>query len=230
MAKTIDTTAFAENRNSSDSNADPVPILDKESELLRQRIKSIVGDEKKRAFARRAGISETALRGYMAGIRKPKREAIECMARAGNANPDWLATGSGERSRKGLIMHTSGGGKTNTSLLAMQTMAGYTVDGATRNTKPISSLIDKLLQPALAALQLVHGDQFKAEPASLQLDYAMNLSALLNELAASTPEHHDPLSVTRLSTDDLASQLRVFLALGWAKTYPPPPSSDAWSW
>lgn len=232
MPKTADTEAFAENRNCSDSNAERVPIPDLESELLCMRIKSVVGEEKKRAFARRAGISDTALRSYISGSRKPKREAIEGIARAGHVSPDWLATGKGEKSRQAYVTLSAGGGKTNTSLLAMQAMAEYKPDTPTRNTKPTPTLIEKLLQPSLAALQLVYGDQFKAEPASLQLDYAMNLSDLLIGLAAGAPDDRSPLDVARLSIDDLAAQLRVFLALGWARSYPPPdiPTNASWAW
>ncbi len=93
MPKTIDTTAIEGNRNSSDSKAPSVPILDEESELLRQRIKEVVGDEPRRAFARRAQLSDTALRDYIEGRRRPKREALEKIARAGMVVGAWLTEG-----------------------------------------------------------------------------------------------------------------------------------------
>lgn len=56
MAKTVDTTGFDQNRNSSDFEQLSVPIRDHESELLQERIKKVVGGRTVRAFARDAKI------------------------------------------------------------------------------------------------------------------------------------------------------------------------------
>ncbi len=61
------------------------------AERLSQSIRSI----SVRSFSRKCGVSETALRAYIAGKSDPSRRALVAMARTAGVSVDWLATGNG---------------------------------------------------------------------------------------------------------------------------------------
>lgn len=61
------------------------------------RLAAMIGDSSVRAFARKAGVSDTFLRQCLAGRTEPTRTKLIALAGAGDANVEWLATGNGPR-------------------------------------------------------------------------------------------------------------------------------------
>jgi transcriptional regulator with XRE-family HTH domain len=61
------------------------------------RLADVIGDSSVRAFARRAGVSDTFLRQCLAGRTEPTRPKILAIAQAGGVSVEWLATGNGTR-------------------------------------------------------------------------------------------------------------------------------------
>lgn len=225
MPKTIDTTELDPNRNSSDSDELPVLILDEESELLRQRIKEVVGEEKVRAFARRAQISATALRNYIEGRRRPKRDAIEKIARTGSVVYAWLLEGRRPKYRHEMTQSMSLGNMQPSNGAAMVMEYSKGIDPAT----PSGTINAQLLQLCLEACKHVHGEAFIKTLADSQILYAADLYNQLVALAnAKAPATHLE-DFCRLDAKALADQLRVFLQMGWAAKFPPPDNAS-WSW
>lgn len=68
---------------------------DGESDGFKNRIKQAMGEEKNRAFARRAGISESGLRQYIKGESLPTLDKLIAIADTARVNLLWLATGEG---------------------------------------------------------------------------------------------------------------------------------------
>lgn len=68
---------------------------------LKDRIRSIVGDEPVAAFARRVGVGESLMRKYLAGS-SPSTENLAAIASAAGVTVDWLATGQGIKSAEEL--------------------------------------------------------------------------------------------------------------------------------
>lgn len=62
------------------------------------RLADVIGSSSVRAFARRAGVSDTFLRQCLAGRTEPTRTKLLAICRAGGVSVEWLATGSGDRS------------------------------------------------------------------------------------------------------------------------------------
>jgi len=56
---------------------------------ISDRIRILIGRQKKREFARNAGISPVSLSRYLSGA-KPNRAALEKMAHAGKRSIDWI--------------------------------------------------------------------------------------------------------------------------------------------
>jgi len=67
------------------------------SDAFPARLKTIVGSESARAFARRADVSDTFLRQCLAGKIEPTRPILVALAAAGDASVGWLATGEGQK-------------------------------------------------------------------------------------------------------------------------------------
>lgn len=86
-----------ENRESQRGRVHTFPIPTEESGNIRMRIKRIIGDEPVAAFARRAHISESTLRDYIADDeakrKKPGMENLSRIASAGGVSIDYLVTG-----------------------------------------------------------------------------------------------------------------------------------------
>ena len=61
------------------------------------RLADVIGDSSVRAFARRAGVSDTFLRQCLAGRTEPTRPKMLAIAEAGSVSVEWLATGQGTR-------------------------------------------------------------------------------------------------------------------------------------
>lgn len=61
------------------------------------RLGELIGDSSVRAFARKAGVSDTFLRQCLAGRTEPTRTKLLALARAGETTVEWLATGGGSR-------------------------------------------------------------------------------------------------------------------------------------
>jgi transcriptional regulator with XRE-family HTH domain len=58
------------------------------------RLEALIGDMSVRAFARRAGVSDTFLRQCLAGRTEPTRTKLLAIAEAGGTTVEWLATGN----------------------------------------------------------------------------------------------------------------------------------------
>lgn len=59
------------------------------------RLAALIGKLSVRAFARKAGVSDTFLRQCLAGRTEPTRTKLLAIARAGATSVEWLATGRG---------------------------------------------------------------------------------------------------------------------------------------
>lgn len=73
-----------------------------ESEAIGRRISEVIGDEARRAFARRSGVSDSALRDYISGKKTPGLDAAIAIASSGGVTVDWLATGRPPKTRAEL--------------------------------------------------------------------------------------------------------------------------------
>lgn len=194
------------NQNSSDSKGAAVPILNDESEQRRLRILECVGEEKIRAFARRAEISEAALRSYLKGLRLPKQSAIAKIARAANKSTDWLTNGRSAHLLKQMAVTVHNQSEQTASL---------SLDG-----NEWSNLTQQLMQPVLEALETIHGERFSQEPAKLQIAYALEFIGLFVSMASCIPKDRNPLAITYMTRDMLNAQIQIFLKLGWISKYP----------
>lgn len=74
-------------------------IQPRESEL-KDRLRSVMGEESQASFARRSGVAESVLRKYLAGA-QPSTDRLVAMADAAGVSIEWLAAGRGSRSRLG---------------------------------------------------------------------------------------------------------------------------------
>jgi len=70
-----------------------------QTDAFSERIKAVIGEESVRNFAQRAGISEGGLRRYLSGNSEPGLSALKGIAKAGDVNIEWLATGEGAKER-----------------------------------------------------------------------------------------------------------------------------------
>lgn len=205
MTETIDTTPSPKNRNSSDSGSDPVPILDEESEQLRLRIKEVVGDRSVRSFADAAGIGPTSLRNYIEGERKPKRPAIEKIAFEAQVSSEWLATGREPKYRNGVSSYAP---------------VGATVLRVMEN-QPLTGLVNPvLLSRCFNACREVHGEDFMKTIMSVQLQYTADFYNQLIAVATAKGGQASLDDFTRLTPEELSSQLRYFIKIGWARKFP----------
>lgn len=190
---------FAENRNCSDSERAEVPIRSVESELTAARINEVVGNEPKRAFARRAGISETALLDYIKLRRTPKRQALASIAEAGAVSTEWLTTGIGP--------------KTRAEQRATQGQAQYLVGG---EAPPPARIDYPLLRQCLGACNIVYGDAFTAAAVARQLEHAVDL---YNALLPNVSPKLSLEDISRREARGLADMLRGFIALGLVRPF-----------
>ena len=60
------------------------------------RLEALIGDMSVRAFARKAGVSDTFLRQCLAGRTEPTRTKLLAIAEAGGTTVEWIATGRAE--------------------------------------------------------------------------------------------------------------------------------------
>lgn len=67
---------------------------------FQDRLKEIIGTQKIRAFARKCGIAEGSLRNYLVTDALPGTENLVAMARAGEVELQWLATGEGSKRKE----------------------------------------------------------------------------------------------------------------------------------
>lgn len=67
-----------------------------------QRLRTAIGDTSIRAFARACGLSDAAVRQYLAGQSEPTRPVLLAMARETGVSLEWLLTGRGE-AQPGLL-------------------------------------------------------------------------------------------------------------------------------
>ena len=67
------------------------------------RLEALIGGMSVRAFARKAGVSDTFLRQCLAGRTEPTRTKLLAIAEAGGTTVEWIATGRAEPSRQPVI-------------------------------------------------------------------------------------------------------------------------------
>lgn len=70
--------------------------FDQELALFSDRLRLIIKSESVRSYAKKIGISNGALRAYLAGTSEPSMRILFSLAKEGNVDPTWLATGEGE--------------------------------------------------------------------------------------------------------------------------------------
>lgn len=78
-----------------DKHEEPDPYA--EIGRFSDRLREVVGEESARAFAARAGKSQTGFRTYLIGKSEPTREVLIDIARAGRVAIEWLVTGQGPK-------------------------------------------------------------------------------------------------------------------------------------
>lgn len=115
---------------------------------------------------------------------------------------------------------------------ALQSQSQSQVDPATRAygvAEPGPSDVNSEINAHLlwlchdACLQ-VHGEAFTRENIQVQIDYAVDLYNLLLRLSAAKRANarSNPKDFNRLDAEDMGSQLRLLLQMGWVKPFPPP--------
>lgn len=63
-----------------------------------ERVRLLMAEQKSvNSFAKRAGVTEGAIRNYLRGGVKPSQKVVEAIARTANVSAHWLVTGEGER-------------------------------------------------------------------------------------------------------------------------------------
>ena len=82
-------------------NREAVTVAAPNSDPFTGRIRSVIGDESVRNFAKRAGIPPSSLQHVLEGG-KPNVEKLVAIADAGGVSVDWLATGRGEAAAGGF--------------------------------------------------------------------------------------------------------------------------------
>ena len=69
--------------------------VDRHADDFASRLAFTIGDEPTRQFAKRAGIHENSVRGYVLGGKDPSRAALCKLADAAEVSLEWLASGRG---------------------------------------------------------------------------------------------------------------------------------------
>lgn len=82
--------------SSSDSTAAKLELA-RPMTTFPQRVEALVGERSVRAFARDCGVTDSAVRKYIAGESEPSRERLVKMADAAGVSVEWLATGRGPK-------------------------------------------------------------------------------------------------------------------------------------
>ena len=183
-------------------------------------------------MATKFGIPYNSYIKYEHGSSKPGSEAIEGIARAG-INTNWLLTGDGPihlcdlLSGEGQILPSEMG-----KLRVNKPVAQYAVtkDHAGMEAMNMASLggtsgsgleIDEnMLKTCHDACRGVHGMAFDEIPAVAQLGYATDLYNLLVKMSA---QNGGLDKMKCLESTGMVELLNVFIRLGWAKKFPPPP-------
>jgi transcriptional regulator with XRE-family HTH domain len=130
----------------------PVPIRADESEL-KDRLRQVIGDESGNGFARRAGVTESALRKYLDGA-MPSADRLVKLALAGDVSIEWLATGQGPRYRA-----AAGAVSPTASLDDLQRLQD-TIEAVEKGLRAI----DRTLSPAKYAELVVAAYELMAAP------------------------------------------------------------------
>lgn len=86
-----------------------------EPDAFPARLETLIGTLSVRAFARKAGVSDTFLRQCLAGRTEPTRTKLLAIAEAGGTTVEWLATGAAEASAEAPAAR---GGGVDVDLLA----------------------------------------------------------------------------------------------------------------
>lgn len=219
MPKTRVATPPAGNVTASHSTSGTRHIRTKESDApdMEQaaRIKELIGDDTQVGFATACGFSEGMLRKYLKGAR-PGKDNLVAMAKYRNVSLQWLATGIPPKSAqgRGLIMHSTGSGKTDSALRALQ----YVQEHATEHQDGLINC--GLLRMCLIACNHVHGEEFGKAILIVQIEYACNFYNNLVGMANAKSPRASLDDFCRLDASALADQLRFFLQMGWARRFP----------
>lgn len=72
--------------------------MENSSDLFTKRLKDSIGTDSLRSFAKKAGISDGALRKYLAGKSEATRPVLISLAKVAGVNLAWLLTGEGSKS------------------------------------------------------------------------------------------------------------------------------------
>lgn len=70
------------------------------------RLEALIGGTSVRAFARKAGVSDTFLRQCLAGRTEPTRTKLIAIATAGGSSVEWIATGRNENADQSAIANS----------------------------------------------------------------------------------------------------------------------------
>ncbi len=199
-------------------------IRSKESDApdmaLAARIRELIGDDANTTFASACGFSEGMLRKYLKGA-QPRPQFLANMAEHRNVNIQWLATGTGQKSRQYSIAQSIGPGH-----MATQYMKGI-------DDVPNGKVNDDLLSRCMLACYQVHGDDFPKAMVTVQVRYAADF---YNQLVALANAKSPPANLgdfCRLDSGAMAEQLRFLLKMGWARNFPAEVTDNgraAYSW
>lgn len=91
-----------------------------------------------------------------------------------------------------------------------------------------AEVMESLLVVCLQACAKVHGDDFKAQDAAVQLGYAADLYNLLVRMSAAMGGNMELMQ--RLELDGITKQLENFIKIGQARKFPPPPDFMSVMW
>lgn len=91
-----------------------------------------------------------------------------------------------------------------------------------------AEVVESLLVVCLKACAKVYGEPFQAQDAAVQLGYAADLYNLLVRMSAAMGGNMELMQ--RLELDGVAQQLQLFIKIGQARKFPPPPDFMSVMW
>lgn len=170
--------------------------------------------------ATRYGLPYNTYRKYEHGSSKPGADAIEGFARGG-INTNWLLTGEGEMLLADEVSHRTNQQKAQyrapVEVAATMAMTGISPGDECGSGLAVN---ENTLNACLAACSRVHGDAFDALPAAIQIGYSADLYNLLVKMSA---QNGGLDKMKCLESNGMVELLNVFIRLGWARKFPPPP-------
>lgn len=110
------------------------------SELFADRLKMAMGEESNSGFAKKCGLSESAIRNYLKGQTTPDLDTLGKIAEVSGYSLAWLASGEGEKRRAVTITKATPEGFGNAKELTFKI---YPADFRTRLQKEMGGLDDR---------------------------------------------------------------------------------------